>query len=225
MDEFETYETAEIPQGSARSPRWTGAASIALAQQLNEQCVELLCELAITSSSQDLPQFILQNRDQWRLLEFDARKRVAAFPFVIVDLCFKDVESWQRAADRHSMSGTDSPLFIGVPPKLCEDPIPETLLFARQTAREDVNVAKAMFAMTSPVARLIVLLTLPQIRAVAASNTRLLRVRWDSDSEFWGDLLVACRRSDERAMAALRRQGKQLFCGELIGSHVRASAV
>jgi hypothetical protein len=219
MDEFETDEAAGIPQGSATSPRWTGAASIALAHRLNEQCVEFLCELAITSSSQDLPPFVLQNRDQWRLLEFEARKRVAAFPFVIVDLRFKHAESWQRAADGHLMSAADFPLFGGVPTKLFEDLILETLLFVRQTAREDVNVAKAMFAMTSPVASLIVSLTLPQIRAVAASNARLFRVRWDSDPEFWGELLVASRGSDERAMDALRRQGKLLFCGELIGSH------
>jgi hypothetical protein len=170
MDEFETDEAAELPQGSATSARWTGAASIALAHQLNEQCVELLCEPATTSSSQELPQFVLHNRDQWRLLEVDARKRVAALPFVIVDLRFKDAESWQRAADGHSMSATDFPLFSGVPPKLFEDLILETLLFARQTAREEGNVAKAMFAMTSPVARLIVSLTLPQIRTVAADK-------------------------------------------------------
>ncbi len=219
MDEFQSEEADELPQTSATSPRWTGAASIALAHQLNEQCVELLCELATTSFSQELPQFVLQNRDQWRLLEFDARKRVAAFPFVLVDLRFKDGDSWQRAADGHLMSATDFPLFSGVPPKLFEDLILETLLFARQIAREDVNVAKAMFAMTSPVASLIVSLTLPQIRAVAARNTQLLRVRWDSDPEFWVDLLIASRGSDERVIAALRRQGKLLFCGELIESH------
>ena len=219
MDEFETDEAAELPQGSATSVRWTGAASIALAHQLNEQCIELLCELATNSPSQELPQFVLQNRDQWRLLEVDARKRVATFPFVIVDFRFKDAESWRRAANGHLMSATDFPLFSGIPPKLFEDLILETLLFARQTAREDLNVAKTMFAMTSPVASLMVSLTLPQIRAVAASNTRLLRVRWDNDPEFWGDLLVASRGSDERAMAALRRQGKLLFCGELIESH------
>jgi hypothetical protein len=31
MDEFKTDEAAEMPQGSASSPRWTGAPSIALA--------------------------------------------------------------------------------------------------------------------------------------------------------------------------------------------------
>lgn len=219
MDEFEIDEAAELPQSSATSPRWTAAASIALVHQLNEQCVGLLCELATTSSSQELPKFVLQNRDQWRLLEVDARKRVAAFPFVIVDLRFKDAESWQGAGNGHLMSTTDFPPYSDVPPKLFEDLILETLLFARQTAREDVNVAKAMFGMTSSVASLIGSLNLPQIRAIATGNTRLLRVRWDSDPEYWGDLLVACRGRDERAMATLRRQGKLLFCGEVIESN------
>jgi hypothetical protein len=51
---------------------------------------------------------------------------------------------------------------------------------------------------------------------VAAGNTRLFRGRWDSDPEYWGDLLVASRENDKQAMAALRRQGKLLFCGELV---------
>jgi hypothetical protein len=216
VDEFKTEETGELPQGSAASPRWTGAAYIALAHQLNEQCVELVCELAATSSYQELPQFVLQNRDLWRLLEIDARKRVAAFPFVIVNLRFKDAESWRRASEGLLMTVADSTLYIGVPPKLFEDLVLETLLFARQTAREDVNVAKAMFAMTSPVASRIASLTLPQVKTIAVRNTQQLRVRWDNDPEFWGDLIVACRAGDERAIVALRHQGKLLFCGEFV---------
>jgi hypothetical protein len=219
MDEFKTDEAAELPQGSATSPRWTGAPSIALADGLNEQCVELVCDFAASSSIEELPRFILQNRDLWRLLEPDARKRVAAFPFVIVDLRFQDAESWQRALQGHLMSPIDSPHYDGIPSKLFEDLLLETLLFARQAAREDISVAKVMFAMTPSVATAIASLTLPQVRTIAEGNTHLLRVRWDSNPEYWGDLLVACRGRDERAMAALRRQGKLLFCGELIESH------
>jgi hypothetical protein len=216
VDEFKTEEAGELPQASATSPRWMGTPSIALAHQLNEQCIDLVCELAATALTQELPQFVLQNRDLWRLLEPEARKRVAAFPFVIVDLRFKDAESWQRAGEGRVMSATDSTLYGGVTPKLFEDLVLETLLFARQAAREDVNVAKAMFAMTSPVASRIASLTLPQVRTIALGNAQQLRVRWDNNPEFWRDLLVACRAGDERAIAAVRRQGKLLFCGELV---------
>jgi hypothetical protein len=213
MDEFKSEEGAE---SSATSPRWTGAPSIALAEQVNEQCIELVCELATASSTQELPPFVSQNRDLWRLLEPDARKRVAAFPFVIVDLRFKDAELWREVSEGRLMSSTDSPLYTGVPPRLFEDLALETLLFARQAAREDVNVAKAMFAMTSAVASLVASLSLSQIRAIASANTSELKVRWDNDPEFWRDLLIACRASDAPALAAVRRHAKLLFSGELI---------
>jgi hypothetical protein len=211
MDEFETDD-----EGSAASPRWIGAPSIPLAHQLNGQCVELVCELANDLSLQELPPFILQNRDLWRLLEHEARKRVTAFPFVIVDLHFKDSERWQLASDGHPMAAAASMLHSGFPSKLFEDLALETLLFARQAAREDVNVAIAMFAMTSAVVRLIASLTVSQVRVIALRNASQLQVRWDNHPDFWRDLLVACRAGDEQALVALRRQGKLLFCGKLI---------
>jgi len=65
------------------------------------------------------------------LLEPEARKRVAAFPFVIADLRFKDAEPWEQASDGHLMTPADiadpAP-YIGVPPKLFEDLALETLL-------------------------------------------------------------------------------------------------
>lgn len=206
MDEFETDEVTEMPQGSATSPRWTGAASIALAHHLNEQCVELLCNLAATSSYQELPQFVLQNRDLWRLLEPEACKHVAAFPFVIVDFRFKDVHWWREVTPSFSMSHADSTSI--------SDLALETLLFARQAAREDINVARAMFAMSSPVATRIASLTLQQVRIIALSGIQELRVRWDSNLEFWRDLLIACRSGDTQRLAALRREAKLLFCGD-----------
>jgi hypothetical protein len=117
------------------------------------------------------------------------------------------------------MSPIDSTHSNGIPSKLFEDLLVETLLFARQAAREDISAAKAMFAMIPSVATAIASLILPQVRTIAVGNTHRLRVRWDSHPEFWGDLLVASRGRDEQSMAALRRHGKLLFCGELIESH------
>jgi hypothetical protein len=216
VEEFETKETSELPQFSTTSPRWTGAPSIELAYQLNRQCVDLVCELAATSSYPELPPFVLRNRDLWRLLEIEARQRVAAFPFIIVDLRFKDAEAWQRAGEGHLMSATDCTLRNETLGKLFEDLVLETLLFARQAAREDISVAKTMFAMTSPVANVIASLTLARVRLIAIDNSQQLRIRWGSDPEFWGELLVACRSGDGQTLAALRRQAKLRFCGEFV---------
>jgi hypothetical protein len=40
---------------------------------LNEQCIDLVCELSATSSHPELPQFVVQNRDLWRLVATEAR--------------------------------------------------------------------------------------------------------------------------------------------------------
>jgi hypothetical protein len=206
-----TDEADELSQGSQASPRWTGAPSIPLATQLNEQCIDLVCQLATALSIQELPPFVAQNRDLWRLLEPDARQRVAAFPFVIVELHFNHLASWQQAREGRLMSSADSTLYSRVPPRHLEDRALDTLFFARQSAREDVNVAKAMFAMTAGVAGLIASLSLPQIRAIASTNSSELRVRWDGDPELWRDLLIACRAGESQALAAIRRHAKLLF--------------
>ena len=210
MDEFKADEAAVLSHVSAGSPRWTGAPSIDLAHQLNEQCIDLVCEFAAASSPAELPQFILQNRALWGRLDRQARKRVASLPFVIVDLRFKDAEWWRQIMGQ--------PLLIHAGPTFFSDLATEVLLFARQAAREDLSVAKTMFAMVAPVASLIVSLTLQQVRSIASNSTHELRVRWDHDPESWRELLLACQNADELSMAAARRQAKLLFCGELVGA-------
>jgi hypothetical protein len=120
----------------------------------------------------------------------------------------------QQAREGQLMAPSYFAPYSGLPSKLFEDLALETLLFARQAAREDVNVSIAMFAMTLSVARLIATLTVSQVRAIAFRNASQLRVRWDNHPDFWRDLLTACRAGDERAIESMRRQAKLLFCGE-----------
>jgi hypothetical protein len=115
------------------------------------------------------------------------------------------------------VAGNDGQAFINVTDStLFSDLLLETLLFARQSAREDVSVAKTMFAMTPQVADLMASLTLAQVRVIAAGNGRELRVRWDQDPQLWRGLLIAVLTGDEQAMGELRLQTKLLFCGEVV---------
>jgi len=208
VDEFKTQELAtESFERPPTAPRWTGSPSIALAQQLNEQWLEFLCG-RVSGASSELPPFLAQNGHLWCRLDAAARKRIAALPFVIVDLRFKDVAWWNDSTQRVFMTSPNSGPLI--------DLVLETLLFARQSAREDVSVAKTMFAMTLPVAQLVASLTLSQVMSIAASSTGELRVRSQQDAEFWRELLVAALADDEPALAELRLQAKLLFCGELV---------
>jgi hypothetical protein len=215
VGEFKTNYSSQANEAGA-SPRWTRAPTIALAHELNAQCIDVSFGLATNLSHHQLPPFILENRDVWRLLDANARQRVAAFPFVLVDLHFRDTDWWQNAIASNGVTPADPTPF--------GDLAIETLLFARQAAREDLVVAKAMFAMEPAVASLVTSLTLQKVRSIATHNAGELRVRWECDTEFWGELLSACRAADEQAIDAVRRQGKLLFCGDAISSDTTAKS-
>lgn len=195
-------------------PHWKGADAIQLAYQLNERCIELLSELAASAPlAEDLPPFVQKNRDLWSNLNADARRRLATFPFVIVDVRFGD-EHWWRAL------GASSPTIDTVdslPRDRCEYLSLETLMFAWQVAREDSRIAQMLFAMTHPVARIIGALAMREIRTLAADQASCLRVRWSRDVLFWRELLERARGEDPAALEESRLHAKLLFCGDLVG--------
>lgn len=193
--------------------RWKGAQSIGLAQQLNEQFIDLFCDLSHDAPAGIAFPLVAATQFLWRGLDQTARKRLAYFPFVIVDLRFGDLQ-WWRAAAGNGVNGRVRP--AGEPPTRYEDLALETLMFAWQVAREDRSVAMMIFAMPLPVADCIAELTMQQVRMFAAQSAKCLRIRWDQDQNFWRKLLMAVRDPDEAALAGLRREAKLHFCGELV---------
>jgi hypothetical protein len=208
MSEFKLDE-GSLSQAST-APQWLGLSSIPIAHQLNEQCIDMLCAQAADPSMPALP-CVAQNRNLWRHLYPEARKRLAAFPFVIVAVRSRDDDWWPQAAENYSRVSLS-----GIPTTLSESLLFETLLFARQTARENINVAKVTFGMSAGVAAIVGQLTLAQVRAIALANPDALTVRWSDNPELWRELLLAARDGDDAALEALRHHAKRLFCGEFI---------
>lgn len=214
MDEFGLEQKSGDQQSSR--PKWQGVQSIRLAQQLNEQCIDLFCELAIDSSPEVPWPLVASNRDLWIRLDAFARKRLAVFPFVIVDVRFKDVSWWQGVGHERPTAPPAHAVSVAMPSTRYEYLALETLMFAWQVAREDRHVAQMVFAMTPAVADCIAALTMQQVRTIAVEGSRFLRIRWDDEPQFWRELLICAREGDEAALTALRRDAKLLFCGELI---------
>ncbi len=202
--------------------RWKGARSIGLAHQLNEQFIELFCELSIDARSGNPFPLVALHRELWSHLDPTSCKRLALFPFVIVDLRFGDVAWWRMAAG----NGARAPgSHAGVSPTTRWDWLAlETLMFAWQVAREDRGVASMLFAMPPPVADCIAVLTMQQVRTLAVASAKCLRIRWDNDPRFWRELLIAAREPNEAALEKLRREAKLHFCGELIHTQSAGSA-
>ncbi len=194
--------------------KWKGARSIELAHQLNEQFVQLFCELSLDATSGNPFPLVAAHRELWSCLDPISRKRLALFPFVIVDLRFGDVAWWRMAAGKgahargHAASTASATRWDWL--------ALETLMFAWQVAREDRSVASMLFAMPPPVADCIAALTMQQVRTQAVESAKCLRLRWDNDPRFWRQLLIAAREPNEAALEGLRREAKLHFCGELI---------
>jgi len=208
--------------------RWKGARSIGLAQQLNEQIVELCCELSLDAAAGGPFPLVASHRDLWSHLDPTSRKRLSLFPFVIVDLRFGDVAWWRMAAGDGAHARGHSA--DAMPATRWDWLVLETLMFGWQVAREDRAVASMLFAMPPPVADCIAALSMQQVRRLAIESAKYLRIRWDNDPRFWRELLIAAREPDETALERVRREAKLHFCGELIhaqssdGAHTRVTA-
>lgn len=214
MHEFATGDSPQSQRLVAQ--RWKGAPSIRLAHQLNERCIDLFCELALESSPENPWSIIASSRDLWCRLDTAARKRLAVFPFVIVDVRFNDESWWLAMSEQGRATAGSSSSFTETPWSRYAWLALEALMCAWQVAREDRGIAQMLFAMRRTVADRIAALTMQQVRTIATGGAQALRIRWDDDPKFWRELLLAAREEDEGTLAMLRREAKLLFGGELL---------
>ena len=200
-------------------PRWKGIQSLDLVHQLNERCIELLCDVAAADSRHTALPIITENREIWVRLEPEARHRAARMPFVIVDAKFSDDAWWRRVAESLANgAGAEAPS-NGLPRESSEQLMNEMTMFAWQTARWDQTVAQLSLGMTPSVAKVIAALTPKQVREISARESQVIEVRWANDPPFWRDLLLAAMAGSDERLAELRLHAKLLLCGELSQLH------
>jgi hypothetical protein len=201
-------------------PRWKGAQSISPVYQLNERCIELLCEVAASSSALDALSLVEELRDLWANLDLEARRRAARVPFAIVEARFQDEPWWRHVAasgdtnpalDEGCCSSTNC-----LPKEASEQLMHETLMFAWQTVRWDRTVSLVSFGMSPSVADVIAALTPRQIRMISTRFHHCVVVRWSEDSQFWRDLLVAAATGNEEKLGELHLLAKLSYCGALV---------
>jgi hypothetical protein len=203
---------------SATAPRWKRRQSLDLVLQLNEHCLELLAGVAAADAGSELP-LVSANRDLWAQLRPDARKRAALLPFVILDLHFADEAWWQRAVAAPASTLHEPHSTNWLPSELSERLVQETLMFAWQMARSDRTAAQVSFGMRPAVAVIISELMPGQVREIASWKSGSLRMRWQDDSRFWRELLLAVGAQNNEAIAELHLHAKLQLLGPLAYPH------
>lgn len=194
----------EDPAQPPTPPRWKGADSLELVYRLNERALMLLKQSASPHA------------ELWSQLDTEALRRVARFPFLIVDVYFID-EAWWRSVllNPQGLIGQGSVGCLWTP-EAAQKLTSEVLVFAWHMARWDRRVARLVLGMVPSVVEIFRGLTPQELDAVSGLQGGALRLRWQEDPAFWSRLLIAAREADEETLSDIHLHAKLLLSGALI---------
>lgn len=182
--------------------------------ELNEQCLELLCEQALLHAPNAPPMF-RDLIDLWTQLDAAAIRRAAACPFLLVDAGFADPHRWKWVAAN----------CVGD-----REPLPYATFF---TGNSVVRVAHQVFTnawyivrtqsagaslflgMPQQCVSLLKACTMRQVTELANKHASWLRPRWLGRVTVWRDLLVSAISPRGVTLETARLHGVQMLAMEL----------
>lgn len=207
--------SAEVRRSAWAAQSWLHAEALDALAELNEQCLELLCEQAAAGAARSRPAPLGGLEALWSGLDTATRRRAARCPFLLADAGFTGGcrPPWLRERgvqdrDRPPVSAA----FFTVPRTV---PVTRLVLaYAWHLARSESVAAQLFLGMSIRCVDSVAACTLRQIILVAESEPRLLRPRWPDRLEIWRELLAAARGGEPSAMERFRIRGLQLLAAE-----------
>lgn len=230
--------SAGVLAGLWSSRPWLHAEALDALAELNEQCLELLCEQVAVCGARSRPALLGHLEALWVGLETAARHRAARCPFLLVDAGFTRScgPSWLSergvrdrdwpedrggSGARNGMPG--SAAFFTVPRTIAVTRL--VLTYAWHLARSESVAARVFLGMSARCADGIAACTLRQIIQLAESEPQLLRPRWSERLEVWRELLIAASGGETGAMERFGMRGLQLLAAEAREGEERAEYV
>jgi len=199
---------------------WLRAESLAGLAELNEQCLELLCEQACAAAvGRPRPALIAQLEPLWRGLDALARRRAAHCPFLLLDagLARPGSLAWpeeSRVCDQDFRAGAFFTVARTVPVTRL------VLAYAWHLVRSEGAAARLFLGVSSACAARLAACTLRQVMQLAENDPRLLRPRWPHRIQVWRELLGAAAGADPFALEQARMRGLQLLAAEARASEL-----
>ena len=189
--------------------QWIGAIAARSLLELNEQVLELLAEQSAAPVSQSNTLLRLFG-ELWRQLDHLARKRLAACPFLLVDLGFTDASRWQLNGSqvRDLEAAAYAPFFTV---QRGQAVARQVFAYAWDLARTQEAAARVLLAMPPHCTRLISSLTIRQIHELAEAHPDWLMPRWHKRAKIWRNLLQAAATGEGIALVRARNHGYDLM--------------
>jgi hypothetical protein len=212
---------AEMEPADAQSRRpvwvpqsWLRAESLAGLAELNEQCLELLCEQAAApAAGRPRPPLIARLEPLWRGLDALARRRAAYCPFLLLDARLGRPNSRPWSGERGIRDEDWSAgAFFTVPRTV---PVTRLVLaYAWHLVRSESAAARLFLGVSPACAGQLAACTLRQVMQLAENDPRLLKPRWPDRVHVWRELLAASAAADPLGMEQFRMRGLQLLAAE-----------
>ncbi len=192
---------------------WLHAETFEALAEVNEQCLGLLTEQALTRSAPTHP-MLKELAELWRTLDAGARRRAAACPYLVVDAGFADSRRW-RSVNGFAVQERQTPgygSFFTVPRSV--DVARLVFTYAWYLARTHSVAARVLLGMPADCVTLIAGCTLLQIGEFAERNISWLRPRWPSRVKVWREFLTTATTGEGVALERARLRGLQLLAAE-----------
>jgi hypothetical protein len=214
---------------AGRSPwiaqSWLRADSLDGLAELNEQCLELLCEQAASGGGRPWPALLAQLEPLWRALDAGARRRAARCPFLLLDAGFTRASHRLRPGEL-SVRDRDWVPQAGAFFTVART-VPVTrlvLAYAWHLARSEGAAARLFLGMSPACAARLASCTLRQMIHLAENAPSLLKPRWPGRVLVWRELLVAATGGDGAGMERFRIRGLQLLAADVRAGDLSAPA-
>jgi len=229
-----------IPEADGGEPLWSAqgwlhAETLESLAEVNEQCLELMCEQAVAARVPgDAPRelagyaaavrpaaLLIELRPLWEELDAPARRRAARCPYLLVDAGLAEAERWARVLERQVQDearprGTRAffagPRAVGV--------MRLVVTYAWHLARSQSAAARLLLGMSAPCGRLIAACTLSQVSRLAETHVEWLKPRWAERVGVWRELLSAAISGEHAALERIRLRGVQLLAADARTMHL-----
>lgn len=213
------YESELGGTGTARpawiSQSWLRAESLAALAEVNEQCLELLCEQAAAGVGRLRPPVLGELEPLWSALDAAARRRAASCPFLLLDAGFSGGPGrlWpgERCVRDRDWARERAPFFT------VARTVPVTrlvLAYAWHLVRSEGAAARLFLGMSPSCAGRLGVCTLRQVMQLAETDPRLLNPRWPHRPGVWRDLLAAAAAADACGLEQFRMRGLALLAAD-----------
>jgi len=182
---------------------------------VNEQCLRLLGQVA-RSSSDIGNDFVSEPFVLLRCVDASTQARAARFPFLLVDIRFRDRAWWRDVLTQPERSWNDPSWLARLPRSSAVKLTRATLILVWHTVRLDLESAMVLLGIAPAVAEVIGELPLRDIDRIAERHYRHMRPRWEDRPAVWHQLLDCAQTGDVEAAHEFVLHALQLTAGAVL---------